>query len=351
MNLSNEILFFFSALGAFNCLILSCYFFFFSKTKSLANVFLGLLLLALSIRIGKSVMYYFNPNLDKIYLQIGLSACYFIGPFLYYFVKSSLNQVKKTPLTWKLDLVLQLLIIVGIGCYFPYNKFVHFWRFYFIYFIYAQWLAYIIFSGWAMKPIFINYFQTQEPLKTLEKWVLLIFLATFLILIAYILAIFNVFKGAYISGAILFSFLMYVNVFTYLFRNKTGDLFGQETVKYQNKKIETAAAFLLTERLYEVSNTKEIYTNQSLKVNDLARKMNISAHQLSQLLNDNLGKNFPNFINEIRIEKACELMKTDDRLKLEAVAYEVGFNSKSTFFAAFKKIKGTSPLLFKENIG
>jgi hypothetical protein len=62
MGLGNNALFFFSSLGAFNGLILGIYFIFFSARKHLSNYFLGALLLALSIRVGKSVAYFFDYN-------------------------------------------------------------------------------------------------------------------------------------------------------------------------------------------------------------------------------------------------------------------------------------------------
>jgi AraC-like DNA-binding protein len=45
-------------------------------------------------------------------------------------------------------------------------------------------------------------------------------------------------------------------------------------------------------------DSEELYKNPNLKLSDLASRMNISAHQLSQLLNDNLGKSFSTYINE-----------------------------------------------------
>jgi AraC-like DNA-binding protein len=82
----------------------------------------------------------------------------------------------------------------------------------------------------------------------------------------------------------------------------------------------------------------------------VARKINISGHQLSQLLNDNLGKSFAAYINEYRIDRACELIANDRGIKLEEIGYEVGFNSKSTFYTAFKKHRGTTPSLYKEGL-
>ena len=58
--------------------------------------------------------------------------------------------------------------------------------------------------------------------------------------------------------------------------------------------------------------------------------------------------NFTIFVNEYRINQAKELIVTDKHLKLESIGYACGFNSKSTFYSAFKKITGMTPAQFKE---
>ena len=346
MYASKQILFFISALGAFNGIILSCYFFFFTKKKSLSNVFLGLLLLALSIRIGKSVFLFFDSNTPKVLLQMGLSACFFIGPSLYFFLKSSVEQTKEMPFNWKIILGFHGAIALIVGSLFPYSSYIGLWKSYFVVVIYCQWFGFMLLSAWILKPLILK----QEPLKAFDKWLFTVYFCNLLIFIGYILGMYNAFQGSYITGSVTFSLVLYVIIFTLLHRKKTDDLFGYEPLKYNSKKIEDNEANVLIQKLENLFQQQEAYKNPDLKLNDLAKKMNISGHQLSQLLNDNLGKSFPNYINEYRIKKACELMLYDDRLKLEAVGYEVGFNSKSTFFAAFKKIKGTTPLLFKEGL-
>jgi AraC-like DNA-binding protein len=94
-------------------------------------------------------------------------------------------------------------------------------------------------------------------------------------------------------------------------------------------------------------NEKSLYKNPNLNLQDLSREVNISSHQLSQFLNNNLGKNFTSFVNEFRINEACRIITSNDKLTLESVGYDVGFNSKSTFFAAFKKHTGTTPLNYQ----
>jgi hypothetical protein len=66
MDTGSKVLFFVSALGAFNGLILSIYFFFFSAKRRLSNYMFAALLLVLSIRIAKSVALLFVYGLPKI---------------------------------------------------------------------------------------------------------------------------------------------------------------------------------------------------------------------------------------------------------------------------------------------
>ncbi len=96
-------------------------------------------------------------------------------------------------------------------------------------------------------------------------------------------------------------------------------------------------------------HSEELYKNPNLKLSDLASMMSMSSHQLSQLLNDNLEKSFSIYINEYRIDEACKMIERGSYLKIEEIGYEVGFNSKSTFFSTFKKIKNTTPLLYKQS--
>src|SRR6478752_3873810 len=116
--MGNGALFFMSAAGAFNGLVLGVYFLCFSRTRKVSNYFLGALLIALSLRIGKSVLYYFDSTLLKIYLQIGLSACWFIGPFMLYYIKAEKEQVKKIPRGWIWSILLLAVFILVVGLIF-----------------------------------------------------------------------------------------------------------------------------------------------------------------------------------------------------------------------------------------
>ncbi len=94
------------------------------------------------------------------------------------------------------------------------------------------------------------------------------------------------------------------------------------------------------------------YLNPELTLFDLSKNLNIPKHQITLLLNNCLGKNFFEYVNEFRIEEAKKRMLDPqyDHLTLVAIAYECGFNSKSTFNIFFKNATGKTPTEWrKEN--
>lgn len=352
MKLSQEILFFFSALGVFNGFIISIYLLFFKQSRTSSSYFLGLLLLMLSIRILKSIFLYFYPELPLIYLQFGLSACFLIGPSLYYFIKSGLSQPQKTPFSWKRAYWDWVLLIVIIGIIFPYQNHPHLWRHYATKLIYAQWGVFVLLSGWMLRSLFAKVLNSTEKLLPAEKSLLSIYMGVLVVHLAFVLTFTRIFTGMYISGALFFSFILYLNIPLFINRKKssTSSLIEPEGERYANKKIAEEQALSLTTKLHKVIMEQELYKNPDLKLNDLAKKINITGHQLSQLLNDNLGKSFAAYINEYRINEACVMIAKNQGIKLEAIGYEVGFNSKSTFYTAFKKHQNTTPTMYKEQL-
>jgi AraC-like DNA-binding protein len=352
MNLGQQILFFFSALGVFNGFIISAYLLFFKKSKSTTSYFLGLLLLTLCIKIGKSFIFYFYPTLPGIYIQIGILGSSFVGPSLFYFIKSALGQNPKTLAVPKWTYLFWALGIVIASVFYPYDNKPDIWNNYIGTIISAQLIVYIVLSGWLLRTVFIKLFSHSEKVSSTEKLLLSVFIGNLVIPASFKLSVFTFFNGPCISGALFFSLILYLNLFFLVSRRKTSNLFSdlQDSGRYANKKIAEEQASILNEKLQKIILGEQLYKNPDLKLNDLAKKINISSHQLSQLLNDNLGKSFAAYINEFRINEACELITNDKGIKLEAIGYEVGFNSKSTFYTAFKKHKHTTPTLYKEKI-
>ncbi|MDR6922759.1 MULTISPECIES: AraC family transcriptional regulator [Chryseobacterium] len=339
MTFGQQMLFFFSAVGAFNGLLLGIYLLFVKKLKYIPDFFLGLLLLMLSIRVGISVCIYFYPDWPRIIPHLGLAALFFTGPALYYYVRSSYQQTfdfRKCSTSF--GIMTLVLGIVGL----LYLAFPITWDHYFGTFIYTVWFIFVFLAAYQF------YVFSKGNAKSSGKFVFPVLISNVIIFLAYQLISTGWVQIYCAGGSLVFSFVFYAN-FLILFNKKYNHEPVKEINKYSNKKISGELADSFTSRLERLMSSGELYKNPNLKLGDLAMEMNMSAHQLSQLLNDNLGKSFSIYINEYRINEACEKIENGSYLKIEEIGYEVGFNSKSTFFSTFKKIKNTTPMLYKQS--
>jgi len=335
---SNQLLFFFSALGAFNGFILSIYFAINAKKKNFTNYFLSLLLLVLSIRIVKSIFFYFNPHLSNIFIQIGLSACVLIGPFLFLYLKS--YKVEK--LNWTKHVVYYLLVITILGIFYPYVEHRAIWSKWIVCAIYSQWFIYIILSLKYLRPIFLK-IKEKETLKRIDIWFLSIYFGVAFIWLAYSMAAYT----SYIVGALSFTFVLYLIVLLLVFKTNSESTFFNEKEKYKNKEIDKETLNLIHQKL-SVIVEKELFLNPNFSLEEAAKELKLTKHILSQYVNEVLGKSFSSLIKEYRIDKAKKLLETETNYTIENLGYDSGFNSKSAFFTAFKKTTGLTPAEYQK---
>ena len=95
---------------------------------------------------------------------------------------------------------------------------------------------------------------------------------------------------------------------------------------------------------------KKAYLDNDLNLIKLAALVSITPHQLSYTINQGFKVNFFQFVNGYRIEKAKSLLLDNkmNKYSILGIAYESGFNSKTTFYNTFKKITGETPTNYKE---
>ena len=115
--------------------------------------------------------------------------------------------------------------------------------------------------------------------------------------------------------------------------------------KYQNSGLSNHLAEERFQKLNELMTEGRFYKNATLSLSDLADELDLHPNYLSQIINDNGGQSFYDFVNTFRVNEFKKLIALNENKKytLMALAYECGFNSKSSFNRYFKKITGETP--------
>ncbi|MCF8355878.1 MAG: helix-turn-helix domain-containing protein [Melioribacteraceae bacterium] len=117
---------------------------------------------------------------------------------------------------------------------------------------------------------------------------------------------------------------------------RKSDLLDQSTAESYVKKI------------IDFMKSESPYLNPGLTLRSLAQSVEIHPNQLSWLLNEKIGKNFSEFINNYRVEHFKKIAKdpSNSHISLIGLAFESGFNSKTAFNTYFKKAAGITPSEF-----
>jgi AraC-like DNA-binding protein len=338
MPIFDQLLLLFSSLGGIHGLLLAAYLFF-RQPAAWSNRFLAGVIFMLSLRVLKSVLFYFNPAIGKQILQLGLSACFLIGPLLYCYTLQFLGVFQKSRFhQWHLIMPLALLILVG--GFFPYHVYPQLWGGSLYRIINYVWLAYTLLAIHRLWPQLRSLEATNWRQQAGLLIALSIVFGSGLIWSAYYFATYT----SYITGALTFTFLIYIGVLAVFLhfqqKNKT-------VGPYANKKISNDSAEPLIAELETFMLTQKVYLDANLVMPKLAKMLGWSTPKLSQLLNDNIQKSFNDFVNFYRIEHAKTLLQSETAMKMEDLAEHSGFNSLSTFYTAFKKRTQLTPAKYK----
>lgn len=335
-----SVLFLFASLGVINGVLLSIYLLT-KKGRQIVDIYFGALILALCIRIGKSVLVHFDRDTDKLILQIGLSACLFIGPFFYLYAKS----LSKNEMRFKREdgLLLSILsiAIIAIGLSFPYRTHPDFWNLYLVKGIYVVWAFFLIAGLYYTRSLFARAFGSYGQLKADERYIVGIALSVVFITITYQIALFA--DGfTYIWGSIIFSISFYYLAFR--------KLLAKQALTPKTMQPSLEGGDKLFAKIEKFMIDQKPFINPKLKLDDLADQVGLSRHLLSRVLNEEYAHGFSHYVKAHRVKEAKKLIEVRHELSLEGIGFEAGFNSKSTFFDSFKKVTNLTPSAYKKSI-
>ena len=368
-------------LGGLQALILVV-FLFRKKANNRANVILAVLVFFLGI---SCLMYSFNnlefyveyPHLIRVDWGIPL----LFGPLIYLHTVSLTNSEKSTRKMYQhfVPYVINLAILTPFFLK-PSEEKIQILDYftasittgtdtYFLYSFILRFAIFVVSISYAVEGIKVlrNYKQKllseySNTGKQKLDWLRILLYSFMAISLVYIVATLMTFRDRYPQFDYNIYYYLLVFVLIYVLSYKTLSLPQivslstmevdpepkiNEATSKKNEDLSREADALKTYML-----TEKPYLNGELTASELARSLQMSRHQLSQILNDHIGKNFYDFINEYRAEEFKNRLQLpeNEHLTLLGIAFDSGFNSKTTFNTIFKKMTGLTPSQYKKSL-
>ena len=370
-------------LGVVQGLFLSVVFFTVKRGNQTANHLLGLLLLVLAFIVFEIFLGY-TGYIQYVPVLVNLEepAAFLIGPLTYFYTLALLKPDFR--FRWKkhgVHLIPCLLQFIGrmpfylqsnayklqdtaysfhqpVAQWIPAKKILYFPEYPFLV---SFWLdvviltfiiSYQLYSFWLIQQ---HVKKRQESLWNASdlslRWLIriLALFSVFLLIITFFSLTSEDDTGdIYIASS--YSFILYSISFYLITHLQASAGEKDQRKKYERSVLDRAMTADIQQKLENCIHTEKPYLNSELTMPLLADQLKVSVHHLSQVINEQYGLNFSDFINQHRIEE-MKTKLTDTRyhhLKIEHIAFDTGFNSKSTFQAAFKKFTGRTPSEYRK---
>jgi AraC-like DNA-binding protein len=117
--------------------------------------------------------------------------------------------------------------------------------------------------------------------------------------------------------------------------------------KYARSALDRPARDRIIRKLGDAWNVQHLHRNSQLTLRLLSQQLRENPHYVSQVINQDLGTSFYDLVNRHRISDAMAAIRQNADRPLLEIALEVGFNSKSTFNAAFRQHAGVTPSAYR----
>ncbi|BDD03827.1 helix-turn-helix domain-containing protein [Aureibacter tunicatorum] len=338
-----------------------------SSENKKGNVFLGLFLWSLANEVFINIGEVVEPKIEVFFLS-----SMFTIPFLVVYVNRTINNPMKL---WEYFIFLPGILLNALY-YSPFSKSELFFdcASLFEYAFNLILLGYVLIALRMHKKKLSEFYSDLE-LKTL-KWIKMIVFIFILFHVYWILedvigviSEWEMVVFAQVSSIFTFFMIIWIAHFGFeqieIFKKKTFDLGVQldgsfesilsepfsEEAKLKEEKVSHEISDKYLEVIDEIE-TKKLYLNPKLTLRVLAELLSINERELSRLINTHSQGNFYQLINRYRIDEFKRLMNKSENnhLTILGMAQESGFNSKSTFYTAFKNLEGMTPKEYESSL-
>jgi AraC-like DNA-binding protein len=358
MSFSKIILILFFYTGVLQSVFFAVYLFISKKGNQKANKILGCLLLVLVMRLGKSAYIVSTGNHPNALVNIGLSGYLLVGALMmFYFQALTKPNFKLRKIDYLHFVPWVVLVCFSNVILYPPNYSGAFRQsispFFLWYYraLHTYLLVYLIINFVWLKRFYAGY-KAQKNKSNLDKakWTWLRSLWAMIALVWFTYTTSHLFSFLRYENALViytsFVFLlgllalMHAQVFTQTF----------DKPKYKNSPLTDNSTQVHINNIQQLMRQEEVYKDAELTLPKLAERLDIPAYLLSQIINEHLAKNFPDFVNQYRIEEAKKLLTNPayDHYKIAGIAFESGFNNLSSFNTAFKKKVQQTPSQYRK---
>ena len=112
---------------------------------------------------------------------------------------------------------------------------------------------------------------------------------------------------------------------------------------YANSRLDKVDVASKLRQLDHVMIDQKHYEDENLSLSALAELVELTTHQLSELINTHYNYGFSRFVREHRVKAAKEMLLSEPKASVLSIGLSIGFKSQSSFYTAFKEITGESP--------
>ncbi|MCB0278606.1 MAG: AraC family transcriptional regulator [Calditrichaeota bacterium] len=330
-----------ASFGVFHSLILAILFRN-EKNRTLYNKLFSLLLIAASIRILKDVLinlYRIDPRFSlttEIWLlieNIGYSHTFALGPLFYLYFRSRLFESKPFKRNDLFHFSPYILLIPS-AFVLPFE----FWLNGALIASYAHFLCYYLLSA----NLFFRFYREHTNDRPIKKWLLALLITVFILMLTYLQTAMKMIGG--IAGALLYTVAIVVlTILIYQDRKM------MSAKKYGTSSLGSERISGLADDLKRIMQSEQLFLDSTLSVHKLAARLKISTAHLSQVINEEFGQGYAEFVNNFRIDYAKNKLKENTK-KIAEIAYESGFDSLSSFNSSFKRLTGSTPSDFRNSL-